>query len=99
MASPAWTAGKTSVLRTLLAGDDGPGPVGLSCEGLVVAGRSLLGVGPHRWPRARTTVLVLYRLGLETLVLLGVRASFGVYGVAQLSIGGGLTASPSPRRV
>ena len=25
VASPAWTAGKTSVLRMLLAGDDGPG--------------------------------------------------------------------------
>jgi len=41
---------KTRALGTLLTGDDGPGPVGLSCDGLVVPGRSLLGVGPHRSP-------------------------------------------------
>ena len=41
---------KTRALRMLLAGDDSPGAVGLSCEGLVVPGRSLLGVGPHRSP-------------------------------------------------
>ena len=41
---------KTRALRALLAGDDSPGAVGLSCEGLVVPGRSLLGVGPHRSP-------------------------------------------------
>ena len=34
------------VLGTLLAGDDGLGLVGLSCEGLVVPGRALFGVGP-----------------------------------------------------
>ena len=37
-------------LGTLLAGDDGPRPVGLSCEGLVVPGRALLGVDPYRSP-------------------------------------------------
>ena len=41
---------KTRALGTLLAGDDGPGAVGLSCEGLVVPGRSLLGVDPYRSP-------------------------------------------------
>ena len=41
---------KTRALRALLAGDDGPGAVGLSCEGLVVPGRSLLGVDPYRSP-------------------------------------------------
>ena len=41
---------KTRALGTLLAGDDGPRPVGLSCEGLVVPGRSLLGVDPYRSP-------------------------------------------------
>ena len=41
---------KTRALGTLLTGDDGPGPVGLGCEGLVVPGRALLGVGPHRSP-------------------------------------------------
>ena len=37
-------------LGALLTGDDGPGPVGLSCEGLVVPGRALLGVDPYRSP-------------------------------------------------
>ena len=41
---------KTSALGTLLTGDDGPGPVGLSCQGLVVPGGALLGVGPHCSP-------------------------------------------------
>ena len=41
---------KTRALRALLAGDDGPGAVGLSCEGLVVPGRALLGVDPYRSP-------------------------------------------------
>ena len=41
---------ETRALGTLLAGDDGPGAVGLSCQGLVVPGRSLLGVDPYRSP-------------------------------------------------
>ena len=41
---------KTRVLGTLLAGDDGPGAILLSGEGLVVPGRTLLGVGPYRSP-------------------------------------------------
>ena len=99
MASPAWTAGKTSVLRTLLAGDDGPGPVGLSCEGLVVAGRSLLGVGPHRWPRARMGDRLPQRLMTPADVALAPGTPSRGDGVDQLPIGGGLTASPSLRRV
>ena len=34
-------------LGTLLAGDDGPGPVGLGGQGLSVPGGALLGVGPQ----------------------------------------------------
>ena len=41
---------KTRALRTLLTGDDGPGAVGLSGQGLVVPGRSLLGVDPDGPP-------------------------------------------------
>ena len=41
---------KTRALRALLAGDDGPGPVGLGREGLAVPGGALLGVGPHCSP-------------------------------------------------
>ena len=37
-------------LGLLLAGDDSPGAVGLSGQGLVVPGRSLLGVDPYRSP-------------------------------------------------
>ena len=37
-------------LGTLLAGDDGPGPVGLGGQGLSVPGGALLGVGPHCSP-------------------------------------------------
>ena len=43
---------KTRALGTLLTGDDAPGPVGLSGQGLVVPGRALLGVRPYRSPRA-----------------------------------------------
>ena len=41
---------ETRALGTLLTGDDGPGPVGLSGQGLVVPGRTALGVDPHRPP-------------------------------------------------
>ena len=41
---------KTRALRALLTGDDGPGAVGLSGQGLVVPGRALLGVDPYRSP-------------------------------------------------
>ena len=37
---------KTRALGTLLTGDNGPGPVGLSGQGLIVPGRTLLGVDP-----------------------------------------------------
>ena len=41
---------KTRVLGTLLTGDDGPGAILLSGEGLVVPGHAFLGVGPYRSP-------------------------------------------------
>ena len=41
---------KTRALGTLLAGDDGPGPVGLSGQGLAVPSRTLLGVDPDGPP-------------------------------------------------
>ena len=72
---------KTRALRTLLAGDDGPGAIGLSCEGLVVPGRALLGVYPYRSPRAWMGVRVPHRLSLETLVPLAPRAPSGGDGV------------------
>ena len=59
---------KTRALGTLLTGDDSPRPVGLSGQGLVVPGRSLLGVDPHRPPRAWMGVRVPHRLGLAALV-------------------------------
>ena len=41
---------KTRTLGTLLNGDDGPGPVGLSGQGLAVPSRTLLGVDPDDPP-------------------------------------------------
>ena len=41
---------KTCGLGTLLTGDDGPGAILLSGEGLVVPGHAFLGVGPYRSP-------------------------------------------------
>ena len=41
---------KTRGLGTLLTGDDGPGAILLSGEGLVVPGHAFLGVGPYRSP-------------------------------------------------
>ena len=49
-------------LGTLLAGDDGPGPVLLSGQGLTVLRRALLGVGPHRSPRPRMSGRFPHRL-------------------------------------
>ena len=62
VASPAWAVGEPRASGLLVASDDGPGPAGLGCEGLVVPGRALLGVGPHRWPRARMDDRVSHRL-------------------------------------
>ena len=78
-------------LGTLIAGDDGPGPVLLSGQGPSVPGRALLGVGPHRPPRPR----ILDRVpdGLTTLadVPLAPRASPGGDGVNELAVGEGVT--------
>ena len=82
--------GKTSSLSARLAGDDGLGAVGLSGQGLVVPGRSLLGVDPYRSPRARVGVWVPHWLGLAALVPLGVRASSGGDGVDDLAVGEGV---------
>ena len=49
-------------LVRLFAGNDGPGAVGLSCEGLVVTGRAALGVGSHCSPQARMGVRVSHRI-------------------------------------
>ena len=73
-------------LRTSLAGDDGPGPVGLGVQGPVVPGRALLGVGPHRPPRPRMGDRVPHRLSPEALVPLAPGASPGGDGVNQLPI-------------
>ena len=81
---------KTRALRTLLAGDDGPGPVGLSGQGLVVPGRAPLGVGPHRWPRAWVSDRVPHRLGLKALVPLAPGAPSEGDGVSQLTVGEGV---------
>ena len=81
---------KTRALGTLLAGDDGPGAILLSCEGLVVPGRALLGVDPDGPPRAWMGVRVPHRLSLETLVPLAPRASPGGNGVDDLPVGEGI---------
>ena len=78
-------------LGTLLAGDDGPGPVGLGGQGLSVPGGALLGVGPHCPPRPRVSVRVPD--GLTTLadVPLALRAPPGGDGVNELPISEGVT--------
>ena len=81
---------ETGALRTLLTGDDGPGAIDLSGQGLVVPGRALLGVGPYRPPRARMGVRVPYRLDLETLVPLALRAPPGGDGVNDLAVSEGV---------
>ena len=78
---------KTCGLGTLLAGDDGPGPVLLSGQGPSVPGRALLGVGPHRPPRPRILDRVPDGLSPEALIPLGVRAPLGGDGVNELPIG------------
>ena len=75
---------------------DGPGPVLLGVQRVVVPGRSLLGVAPYRSPRTRVSARVPHRLGLAALVPLGVRASSGGDGVDQLPIGEGV---PGPVEV
>ena len=77
-------------LGTLLAGDDGPGPVGLSGQGPSVPGRALLGVGPHRPPRPRILDRVPDGLSPEALIPLGVRAPLGGDGVNELPVGEGV---------
>ena len=74
-------------LGTLLAGDDGPGPVGLGGQGPSVPGGALLGVGPHRPPRPRVSVRVPD--GLTTLadVALAPGAFLGGDGVDDLAVG------------
>ena len=81
---------KTRALGTLLTGDDAPGPVGLSGQGLVVPGRALLGVRPYRSPRARMGVRVPHRLGLAALVPLALRAPPGGDGVNDLPVSEGV---------
>ena len=81
---------KTRALRALLTGDDSPGPVGLGREGLVVPGRSLLGVDPDSPPRARVGVQVPHRLMTPADVALAPGAPSGGDGVDDLPIGGGV---------
>ena len=81
---------KTRALGTLLASDDGPGPVGLSGQGLVVPGRALLGADPDGPLRARVGVRVPHRLGLAALVPLAPRAPLGGDGVDDLPVGEGV---------
>ena len=81
---------KPGALRAFLAGDDGPGPVGLSGQSLVVPGRAPLGVGTHRPPRPRVSLRVPHRLDLETLVPLAPGAPSGRDGVNDLPVGEGV---------
>ena len=81
---------KTRALGTLLTGDDAPGPVGLSGQGLVVPGRALLGIRPYRSPRAWMGVRVPHRLMTPADVALAPGAPSGGDGVDDLPIGGGV---------
>ena len=81
---------KTSALETPLAGDDGPRPVGLSGQSLVVPGRSPLGVRPYRSPRAWMGVRVPHRLMTPADVALAPGAPSGGDGVDQLPVGEGV---------
>ena len=81
---------KTRALGTLLTGDDAPGPVGLSGQGLVVPGRALLGVRPYRSPRAWMGVRVPHRLMTPADVALAPGAPSGGDGVDDLTVGGGV---------
>ena len=81
---------KTRALGTLLAGDDSPGAIGLSGEGLVVPRRMLLGVGPHRSPRARMGVRVPHRLTTTADVALAPGAPLGGDGVNELAVSEGV---------
>ena len=83
-------------LGTSLAGDDGPGPVGLSGQGLSVPGGALLGVGPHRPPRPRILDRVPDGLSPDSLVPLAPGAFLGGDGVNELPIGEGV---PGPVEV
>ena len=78
-------------LGTLLAGDDGPGPVLLGGQGLSVPGGALLGVGPHRPPRPRVSIRVPDGLSPDSLVPLAPGAFLGGDGVNELPVGGGVT--------
>ena len=90
MASPAWTVTKRVPLGHFWPATDGPGPVGLSGQGLVVPGRTLLGVGPHRPPRARVSDRVPHRLMTPADVALAPGAPLGGDGVDDLAVGGGV---------
>ena len=79
-------------LGTLLAGDDGPGPVLLGGQGLSVPGGALLGVGPHRPPRPRILDRVPDGLSPDSLVPLAPRAPLGGDGVNELPISEGVPA-------
>ena len=81
---------KTSALRTPLAGDDDPGPVGLSGQSLVAPGRAPLGVDPHRPPRPRVSARVPHRLMTPADVALTPGAPSGGDGVNDLPIGEGV---------
>ena len=81
---------ETGALRMLLAGDDGPGPVGPGREGLVVPGRALLGVGPDGPPRTGMDVWVPHRLMTPADVALAPGAPLGGDGVDQLTVGEGV---------
>jgi len=68
LALPVWVAGEPCGLGTPVASDDGPGPVGLGGQGLVVPGRTALGVGPHGFPGAGMLDRAPHRFGLAALV-------------------------------
>ena len=68
LALPVWVAGEPRGLGTPFASDDGPGPVGLGGQGLVVPGRTALGVGPHGFPGAGMLDRAPHRFSLAALV-------------------------------
>ena len=63
LALPVWVAGEPCGLGTPVASDDGPGG-----QGLVVPGRTALGVGPHGFPGAGMLDRAPHRFGLAALV-------------------------------
>ena len=71
---------------------DGPGPVGLSGQSLVVPGRTALGVDPYRPPRTRMGDRVPHRLMTPADVALAPGAPLGGDGVDDLAV---VKASPA----